>query len=225
MDINKILDKLKDVISKEIGEKTVLEKDVAKFLGMTPNALAQFKHRNTVPYEQIMYFCAKRKLSINWILFEQIPDSLVDYSLDYLKVKYFKNINSGAGGGALNVNEEYEKLLISRSFLASCYKNNTHKTNQLGALHVIGDSMEPTLQTNDLVLFEMKVEKIKENSIYIVRVDEGLYIKRIRQKKNKEIALVSDNSIYLPILIDKHKIEEIEVMGRVLGKIEINNYL
>ena len=223
MDINKILDKLKDVISKEIGEKTVLEKDVAKFLGMTPNALAQFKHRNTVPYEQIMYFCAKRKLSINWILFEQIPDSLVDYSLDYLKVKYFKDINSGAGGGALNVYEEYEELLISRSFLDSCYKNNTHKKNQLGALHVTGDSMEPTLENEDLVLFEMRVEKIKENCIYIVRVDEGLYIKRIRQSKDNTITLVSDNSIYFPILIDERKTEEVDVVGRVLGKIEINN--
>ena len=217
MDINKILDKLKDVISKEIGEKTVLEKDVAKFLGMTPNALAQFKHRNTVPYEQIMYFCAKRKLSINWILFEQIPDSLVDYSLDYLKVKYFKDINSGAGGGALNVYEEYEELLISRSFLDCCYKNNTHKKNQLGALHVTGDSMQPTLENEDLVLFEMRVEKIKENSIYIVRIYEELYIKRIKQVRDSEITLTSDNSIYKPIIINKQQIQDIEFKGRVLG--------
>lgn len=222
MNINKILDKLKDVISKEIGEKTVLEKDVAKFLGMTPNALAQFKHRNTVPYEQIMYFCAKRKLSINWILFEQIPDSLVDYSLDYLKVKYFKNINSGAGGGALNIYEEYEELFISKSFLDCCYKNNTHKTNELGALHVTGDSMEPTLQTGDIVLFEMKVEKIKENSIYIVRVDEGLYIKRIRQAKDSAITLVSDNTVYADISMKKNKQDDVEILGRVLGRIEIN---
>lgn len=221
MDINKILEKVKDVISREIGEKTVLEKDVAKILGMTPNALAQFKHRKTVPYEQIMYFCAKRRLSINWILFEQIPDSLVDDSMEYLKVKYFKNINSSAGGGALNVCEKYKELSIRRSLLDCCYKNNTQKTNELGALHVIGDSMEPTLHSEDMVLFEMRVDKVKKGCIYIVRVGGGLFIKRIQESKHNKMTLLSDNSTYNPILIEKYKLEEVEILGRVLGKIEI----
>lgn len=222
MDINKVIEKLKDVISRELGEKTVLEKDVAKILGMTPNALAQFKHRNTLPYEQIMYFCAKRKLSINWIMFEQIPDSLVDDSMEYLKVKYFKNINSSAGGGALNFNEKYKIINIHRKLLDSCYKNNTQKINNLGALHVIGDSMEPTLESDDIVLFDMKVDKVKEGCIYIIRVSSGLFIKRIKTYNSHKIILTSDNTTYNSIIVEKFCVDDVEILGSVLGKIQIN---
>ncbi len=76
MQIHRVLENLKDVLSVELGEKKVFDKDVAKALGISKESLSHLKRRNAIPYEAIVYFCAKRAISINWILFEQLPSLL-----------------------------------------------------------------------------------------------------------------------------------------------------
>jgi hypothetical protein len=39
---------------------------VAEALGISKESLSHIKKRGTVPLEAIAYFCAKRKISINW---------------------------------------------------------------------------------------------------------------------------------------------------------------
>jgi len=96
-----IIEKLKDIISQEFPDRIVYEKDVAKALGMSKESFSHFKKRESVPVEQIAYFCAKRKISINWILFDQMPKSLEEETEKYTHIKYFSKINAGAGGGAI----------------------------------------------------------------------------------------------------------------------------
>ncbi len=62
MQIHRVLENLKDVLSVELGEKKVFDKDVAKALGISKESLSHLKRRNAVPYEAIVYFCAKRAI-------------------------------------------------------------------------------------------------------------------------------------------------------------------
>ena len=108
MNINEIIEKLKDILSSEQSNRKIFDKDVAIALGMSKESLSHLKKKNGVPYEQIAKFCAKRKISINWILFEQLPKSLEEETEKYTRIKHFTKINASAGGGSFNYDEDFE---------------------------------------------------------------------------------------------------------------------
>ena len=62
MELGHVIDNLKDVLSVELGNKKVFDKDVAKALGISKESLSHLKRRNAIPYEAIVYFCAKRAI-------------------------------------------------------------------------------------------------------------------------------------------------------------------
>lgn len=68
-DFNEILEKLKDILSKELGNRKVSDKNVAATLGVNYDSFRQEKRRGSLPYYEIMQFLAKRNISINWFFF------------------------------------------------------------------------------------------------------------------------------------------------------------
>ncbi len=78
VDIHEIIERIKDIIAHETGDRKVLDKDVAEALGITPEHLCMLKLRKRVPLEIIARFCAKRHICINWMLFDQHPRSLCE---------------------------------------------------------------------------------------------------------------------------------------------------
>ena len=105
-DILTVLHKVKDILSQEVGDRKVFDKDVAEALGINQLTLATMKNRAKIPYKEILEFCAKRKISINWLLFDQVVESLQAETDKFAKVSYFRDIYASAGGGALNEEEE-----------------------------------------------------------------------------------------------------------------------
>ena len=49
---------------------------MAAALGITPEYLAVMKKRNRLPLKEMADFCARRHISINWLLYNQHPDSI-----------------------------------------------------------------------------------------------------------------------------------------------------
>lgn len=67
-DIEDMIEIIKDIISKQCGERKVFDKDVAKALGITSVNLATMKKRKKIPFEEICEFASKKKLDLNYIL-------------------------------------------------------------------------------------------------------------------------------------------------------------
>ncbi|HGZ70691.1 MAG TPA: S24 family peptidase, partial [Nitratifractor sp.] len=183
--------------------------------------LSHFKKRNSVPLEQIVYFCAKRKISINWILFSQEPKSLEEDTNRYVRVRYFSKINAGAGGGAINEEEEYEFLHLDKKLLDTLYTTQSVKAVDIAALNVIGDSMEPTLQNQEVVIFDTKQSEIKKGGIFIVATNAGLFVKRITQRVDGSIELISDNKNYNSEILSEDELTNTKIVGRVIGKLGV----
>lgn len=76
--VEEIINRVKDLISHDKPGKKIFDKDVADTLGIRQITLATMKHRGIIPYEEIATFCAKRRVCINWLLFNQSVDSLFD---------------------------------------------------------------------------------------------------------------------------------------------------
>ena len=54
----------------------VFDKDVATALNIPQATFATMKKRNSIPYEEILEFCALKKISVNWLFFDQAVDML-----------------------------------------------------------------------------------------------------------------------------------------------------
>ena len=219
MNIDEVIEKLKDVLSQEIESKRVFDKDVAAALGMSKESLSHLKKKNGIPYEQIAKFCAKRKISINWVLFDQLPKSLEEETDKYTRIKHFTNINASAGGGSFNYDANYEYLVVDKKLLDSFYKSSSAPVASIIALNVMGDSMEPTLFDKEVILFDKEERDISKGGIFIVSTNAGLFVKRVSLKTDGSLELISDNKSYNSEIISQDELESIELLGRVIGKV------
>lgn len=68
-DFHLIVDVLKLYLAKE-SETKVYDKKVADALDITAVNFATLKRRNSIPYEQIIYFCHKEGLCCSEIFFD-----------------------------------------------------------------------------------------------------------------------------------------------------------
>ncbi len=219
MNLPVIIEKIKDIISSDLPNKRVFDKDVANALELSKESLTHFKKRNSIPYEQIAFFCAKKKISINWLLFDQEPKSLEEQTERYSKIKYFKDINASAGGGAFNFEENYEMLTIDKEFLNNLYKSRQVNIDSIAAINVIGDSMEPTLFDQEIILFDTTLTNIEKDGIFVISSNSGLFVKRIAKRLNGIIEVISDNKNYNKETLLLGEQSYIRSLGKVIGKV------
>jgi len=215
MNLGEIIEKLKDVISETKIVGKVFDKDVATALNIPQATFATMKKRNSIPYEEILEFCALKKISVNWLFFDQAVDMLKEETEKFFQIRYFSDIRASAGGGAYGFDEqEYETISIDVKLMHNMVgMGNT----ELEAIHVDGESMEPTLQDGSIVFVDRTQTNINKNGIFIAQTLSGLYIKRIQQRADGMVELISDNSVYPPQAIDP---SEVTIVGKVVGNIE-----
>ncbi len=212
--LGEVIEKLKDVISETTRGKKVFDKDVATALNIPQATFATMKKRNSIPYEEILEFCALKKISVNWLFFDQAIDMLKEETEKFFHVRYFSDIRASAGGGAEVFDEGYETISIDEKIMRNMVGlGNT----ELEAIHVDGESMEPTLQDGSIVFVDRTQTNIAKNGIFIAATTGGLFIKRIQQRADGMIELISDNTMYPPQAIAP---DEVVIVGKVVGNIE-----
>lgn len=80
-----------------------------------------------------------------------------------------------------------------------------------------GNSMEPTILGGDALLVDKSKRDINDGRIYCIRYDGQLLTKRLQRLSRKRIKIISDNSVYEPIVIDFEK--EFDIDFEVIGEI------
>jgi len=189
-----IVERLKDIISEQIGQKKVFDKDVAGALGIEPVNFATMKKRDKIPFRELSEFCAKKRVSLNWLLFDQAPETLIDVTNRYYEVKYLREINASAGGGAENYDEAQESIAIPLGLLEAI--GGEKNLVNIEAINVAGDSMEPTLQDRAVVFIDRSKTDPKKGGVFAVTSTAGVFIKRLNQKINGDVEIISDNKDY-----------------------------
>ena len=211
--INEIIEKLRDVLSSEKNNGKVFDKEIAKALELTSVNFATMKKRNSVPFSNILDFCALKKISINWLLYGQDPSSLID-STDKYWIKYFPTISVSAGGGAYDNIDEYEKLDLPNFFIDII--GGKENLKNIEAINVIGDSMEPTLNNGNIIFIDKTKFDVNKDGIYAFVNENGLFVKRIQRRIDGGLDIISDNKEYPIQVTDK---EEIKILGKVVSSI------
>ncbi len=210
VDILKVIEKLKAVLSEEKNIK-IYDKDIANELDISQANFATMKTRNKIPYQNILDFCALKKISINWLFYGQDPSSLVD-STDKYWVKYFPTLHLSAGGGGEHDDVEYEKLEIPAYFTQML--GGESNIPNIEAIKVTGDSMEPTLNSGNVIFLDTTKTDPSRDGIYAFSNINGLFVKRIQKRIDGKLDIISDNKEYPKQVVDKN---EIKIIGKIIG--------
>ncbi len=208
-----IVEDIKNIISPEFEGRKIFDKDVADVLGITRMNFATLKKRNRIPFNELLDFCAKRSISINWLLYGQSPESLVEATNRYYKIKYFSDVSASAGGGAESEVENVGELELPEEFVV--YLGGERELKNIEALKVSGDSMEPTFSYDDTIFINRAKTDIQRGGIFVLRTEGGLFIKRVLPRVDGKVDIISDNDIYPVQTVDK---EMVSVLGRVVAK-------
>ncbi|HJE03377.1 putative HTH-type transcriptional regulator [Aliarcobacter thereius] len=209
--IDEILAKLKVVLSSDFKDKRIFDKDLAEALDITQANFATMKNRGKIPYSNILNFCAKKKISINWLLYNQNPNSLID-STDRYWIKYYPSINVSAGGGAYEDEDFYESLELPSYFLNILGGKDNLKN--IDAINVTGDSMEPTLNSNNIIFIDKTKNDLSRDGIYAFTTLHGLFVKRVQKRVDGKLDIISDNKDYPIQVLDK---QDLSILGKVIS--------
>lgn len=88
----------------------------------------------------------------------------------------------------------------------------------LAVLFTEGDSMTPTIPESAAIVIDRERTTALDGKVYVIRIDERLYVKRTQWILGGGLRLISDNKFYDPQDITKEDLQasDIEVCGQVI---------
>ncbi len=217
MDFCKVSEKLKAILKKEHKLQKVPDAKLASELGLTTVAFSYAKKKNKVPVEKVAQLCAKYKVSINWVLYDQLPEALQEHTESLIRVKYFKHINASAGGGAENDEEMCEYLNIDARI--ADLLGGIGNLKNIESLKVYGDSMEPLLKDGAIIFIDRTKNDVAKGGIFVLNIGGRLFTKRLRYSAEQKLDLISENTVYPIESVDPHY-TDIQILGKVVGSVE-----
>lgn len=122
------------------------------------------------------------------------------------------DVQASAGFGSL---VDYEEQTHSLAFPPDYLKRLTAgSAKDLVIISTKGDSMEPTLLDDDIVLVDMSKTHMGYEGMFVLRHNDTLLVKRAGMAaQDGFVNLISDNKAYPPILA---QLKDLTVVGKVL---------
>jgi len=211
MEFKNILSRIKDYLKERDNKDYVYDKDISNELGIRVQSLSRLKKADSVPLQQIVKFCEKENLSLDWVLFGKNTDE----EDEKLNIKYRHHVLAAAGGGAENTDEDYLEIKIDKH-IAKALNISKSDENYIEAINVIGDSMSPIIEDGAIAYIDTRKTDISKSGIYAVSTtNSGLFIKRIvLDPITNKVELISENKYYDKITLEP---DEVKIIGRVIG--------
>lgn len=141
------------------------------------------------------------------------PKPTIDDEYEYVPA-YDVEVSAGAGSVCLGESEATKHLAFRKHWLTARGLN----VKSLAAMFTKGDSMTPTIPESAVVVINREQTTPLDGKVYVIRIDDRHYVKRIQWLIGGGLRLISDNKFYEPLDITKADMEatNIEICGQVI---------
>lgn len=221
---------LAEILKTFMRENRITAETIANQMGVTKGAITHWSNGIRKPKSHIQYQKLAKLLNVD--IKKLLDDELLDENqiakiLPLTTQTQNKNsINIGvlemvAGFGTegildINFKIDYE-LSLPKEFLGGVSAKHAK------IIRCLGDSMEPEFSNGDYLLIEMLDGRyfIRREGIYLVRVGEIVYIKRVQFLPDGDAKLISVNPNYGVLQPLKDLGYDYEILGAVYGRISV----
>ena len=195
-----------DRLEKSLDDNNVTASELSRTIGVASSVVYSWKMRDSIPRADIAVKVAEKLNTTVEYLVTGTDNNQISKSDNTFLVPILNQELSAGHGDLLPEEDAIEGLLSLPIWLRKKYGNN------LGALHVHGDSMQPTLNDGDMVVCD-SLGWDKTDGIFAIRLNGNGYVKRLQVVSGK-VLIKSDNPKYETITepLDSN---EINVIGKV----------
>lgn len=230
-----------------LASGTKNDSELARILGVSPQSVNGARKRGEIPPGWIQSYAEMSHVSCDWLFFGRGPMRLIESESVNQTTGSSKSASDApgeptrplptlvvedrdkcdvnlilvpmvearlsAGTGSLETSGEIERTYAFRSdFLRR--KGNPDK---MVLMRVGGDSMQPEIMDNDVVLLDQGKRDLRPGPIFAVGFEDAIYLKRIDKLPGK-IILKSANPAYPPVELDIGEQEDnsFRVIGQVI---------
>lgn len=215
------------------------DSQLAEVLGVSPQAVSQARRKGRIPDGWVLKVATRFNLSTDWIFFGKESDgpsgngANKDNEQRLAKgMSLFGEVHAGkanaidlvmvplvaarlaAGTGSVETNGDVLSYFSFRQDWL-CRKGNPDK---MVLMKVCGDSMEPDIHHDDMVLIDQSKNQLFGHAIYAMGINEEIYIKQVETLPGGQLILRSRNPAYSPIHVDLHGdlANTVRIIGRVI---------
>lgn len=209
--------RFKERLVEVIGDEAVLS--FAKKSGMSEGVMRSYIRGDTFPsLDRLEAIANAAEVDLNWLATgKEATRQLVEVPVrkdNVVEVVQY-DFRASAGAGCLIVSENpVAKFEFSKEWLIRQGLNG----KELTIVPVHGDSMEPTLMDEDLMLVEV-IEDPKQarDGVCVFRIDDEVMVKRLQYDfASGGYNVTSDNTAYSPFFIGKEFEGRFQLLGRMV---------
>lgn len=214
-----------------IGDDSI--RDLARKVGISEGALRTFIKGRTPKLIDIIKIAKAKGVSWVWLSTgegnkylkesaeaeeaENVNESTVTYKIndfleEYALIDGF-HTQVSAGHGAIWDNEQVRRKL---AFRAKWLRYRGLKPENLRVVFAKGDSMEPTIHSGDSILVDITATSLSDGSIFVVRIGDELFAKRVQLHIEGGVTIISDNKEYKDQMIHPAFLDKLAVVGKVV---------
>jgi phage repressor protein C with HTH and peptisase S24 domain len=153
-------------------------------------------------------------VGIDWLITGMGPESGDgdDGDEEFVRVSLY-DVHASAGPGAIAPAMEQPTAI---KFRADWLTKRGANLNDLQAVRVRGDSMEPTLKNGDLIVIDT-VRITPSDGIYVIAHDDEIQVKRLQRLSPTRLVVASDNPLAGNTEIDlRDATQHPRIIGRVI---------
>lgn len=212
---------LGDRIRKAREDAGIIQEQLAERIGIAVPTLSKYENGHRTPEADILEKMVQvLKCDPAWLLmgdqFSTEHISEVSYvaetESDYHSYVFVPQVRGAisAGGGLIPDNSVELKIAFRKDWI-----ERRGDPKKMSLIRVSGDSMEPTLQSGDLVLVDLARNYVDpQGGIYAIAFDQTTMIKRIQVlHPSKKIKVISDNTKYDSIETDP---DQLIINGKII---------
>lgn len=198
--------------------------ELSRLLGITYQSIYKARKSQQVPPAWIPKVAARFGVSADWLFFGIGPmrreekaalipaEEATAAPEDLIMIPMVEAVLSAGTGSLETSGQMAREYAFRRDFI----QRKGNPANMV-LMRVRGDSMQPEVMDNDVVLLDQSKTRLNPGPIYAVGIEDSIYLKRV-DKLPGQIVLKSVNPDYAPIHVDmgEQTRDQFRVIGQVL---------